>query len=69
VLETSRTNVVARAADGTLHTPPADGRILPGITVARTGARPRPLVLDDLRGAQAIYVTSALRGRAAASLA
>ena len=62
VLETSRTNVVAQAAGGTLSTPPADGRILPGVTVARTGARPRTLTLADLRAAHAIHVTSALRG-------
>jgi para-aminobenzoate synthetase/4-amino-4-deoxychorismate lyase len=63
VLETSRTSVVARAGDGALYTPPADGRILPGVTVATTGARPRALTLADLRAADAVYVTSALRGR------
>jgi len=62
LLEASRANVVLRAADGTLHTPPADGRILPGITAARTGARPWALSLDDLHAAGAVYVTSALRG-------
>ena len=35
VLEASRASVVAAAADGSLHTPPADGRILPGTTRAR----------------------------------
>jgi para-aminobenzoate synthetase/4-amino-4-deoxychorismate lyase len=69
VLETSRTSVVAEAADGSLHTPPADGRILPGVTVARLRATPRVLTLADLRAARAIYVTSALRGRQAARLA
>ena len=69
VLETSRTSVVAEAADGTLHTPPADGRILPGVTVARLGATPRALTLDDLRAAAAIHVASALRGRQPARLA
>jgi para-aminobenzoate synthetase/4-amino-4-deoxychorismate lyase len=62
VLETSRTSVLAEAADGTLHTPPADGRILPGVTVAHLHASPRALTLDDLRAARAIHVASALRG-------
>ncbi len=66
VLETSRTSVVVRAADGTLHTPPADGRILPGVTAARTGARPRVLTLADLAAAPELYVASALRGLAPA---
>ena len=69
VLETTRTSVIAEAADGTLHTPPADGRILPGVTVARLHAMPRALTLDDLRAARAIHVTSALRGRQPARLA
>jgi para-aminobenzoate synthetase/4-amino-4-deoxychorismate lyase len=62
VLETSRTSVLVAADDGTLSTPPADGRILPGVTVARIGARPRALTLADLRAAPALYVASALRG-------
>jgi para-aminobenzoate synthetase/4-amino-4-deoxychorismate lyase len=69
VLETSRTSVVAEAADGSRHTPPADGRILPGVTVARLRAAPRALTLADLRAAPAIYVTSALRGLQPARLA
>ena len=68
VLETSRTSIVVEAADGTLHTPPADGRILPGVTVAATGARPRVLTLADLAAARAVHVTSALRGRQPARL-
>ena len=68
VLETSRTSVVASAA-GTRHTPPADGRILPGVTVAASGARPRRLTLDDLRAADALEVASALRGLQPATLA
>jgi para-aminobenzoate synthetase / 4-amino-4-deoxychorismate lyase len=63
VLETSRTSVVVQAADGALYTPPTDGRILPGVTVAGTGAKPRRLTLADLAAAGAVYVTSALRGR------
>ncbi|HZB75687.1 MAG TPA: aminodeoxychorismate synthase component I [Solirubrobacteraceae bacterium] len=62
VLETSRTSIVVRAADGTLHTPPADGRILPGVTAARAGAAPRALTLADLDAAAEVYVASALRG-------
>jgi para-aminobenzoate synthetase/4-amino-4-deoxychorismate lyase len=69
VLETSRTSVVVEAADGTLHTPPADGRILPGVTVAGLHAAPRALTLDDLRAAPAVYVASALRGLQSARLA
>jgi para-aminobenzoate synthetase/4-amino-4-deoxychorismate lyase len=62
VLETSRTSVVIRAADGRLYTPPADGRVLPGVTAAAAGARPRILTLDDLDAAAEVYVASALRG-------
>jgi anthranilate/para-aminobenzoate synthase component I len=69
VLETSRTSVVVRAADGRLYTPPADGRILPGVTAAAAGARPRILTLDDLGAAPQLFVASALRGLQAASLA
>jgi anthranilate/para-aminobenzoate synthase component I len=69
VLETSRTSVVVRASDGALHTPPADGRILPGVTAARAGARPCRLTLADLRAAPELYVTSAVRGLQPARLA
>jgi anthranilate/para-aminobenzoate synthase component I len=62
VLETSRTSVVVRAEDGALYTPPADGRILPGITARLANARPRRLTLADLAAADAVYVASALRG-------
>ena len=62
VLETSRASIVVRAADGRLYTPPSDGRILPGVTAARAGARPRHLTLADLEAAAALYVASALRG-------
>jgi para-aminobenzoate synthetase/4-amino-4-deoxychorismate lyase len=67
VLETSRTSIVVRARDGTLHTPPRDGRILPGVTAALAGAEERPLTLADLQGAAAVYVASALRGLQPAS--
>jgi para-aminobenzoate synthetase/4-amino-4-deoxychorismate lyase len=62
LLETSRTSVVVEAADGGLYTPPADGRILPGVTAARSGARPRALTVEDLDRARQVYVASALRG-------
>jgi para-aminobenzoate synthetase/4-amino-4-deoxychorismate lyase len=68
VLETSRTSVVVRGADGTLYTPPSDGRILPGVTAARAGARARVLTLTDLAAATELYVASALRGLARARL-
>jgi len=68
VLETSRTSVVVAAEDGALYTPPADGRILPGVTVTGTGAKPRPLTLADLAAAPAVYVASALRGLQPASV-
>jgi para-aminobenzoate synthetase/4-amino-4-deoxychorismate lyase len=69
VLETSRASVVIRAADGRLYTPPADGRILPGVTAAHAQARPRVLTLDDLESAPELYVASALRGLQPARLA
>jgi para-aminobenzoate synthetase/4-amino-4-deoxychorismate lyase len=62
VLEASRASIVVRAADGLLYTPPHDGRILPGVTARRAGARPRALTLADLDHAEAVYVASALRG-------
>jgi para-aminobenzoate synthetase/4-amino-4-deoxychorismate lyase len=69
ILETSRANVVVRALDGSLYTPPSDGRILPGVTVAATAARTLTLTLADLAAADALYVTSALRGLQPAQLA
>jgi len=68
VLEASRASVVVRAPDGTLYTPPADGRILPGITRALAGARERELTVEDLRAAPALYIASALRGLHPATL-
>jgi para-aminobenzoate synthetase/4-amino-4-deoxychorismate lyase len=69
VLEASRAGVAARLPDGTLVTPPADGRILPSTAIARSGARPRRLTLADLRAADTLYVASALRGLQPAVLA
>jgi para-aminobenzoate synthetase/4-amino-4-deoxychorismate lyase len=62
VLEGSRASIVVRAADGKLYTPPDDGRILPGVTVAGTSAQPLMLTLADVEHADAVYVASALRG-------
>ncbi len=56
------------APHGDLSTPPADGRILPGVTAAHAGARPRVLTLADLEAAPELYVASALRGLAHATL-
>jgi para-aminobenzoate synthetase/4-amino-4-deoxychorismate lyase len=70
VLETTRANVLAWI-DGTLVTPPLDGRILPGVTRARalTWAQElgipvaeRPLGLAELGAADAVLTTGALRG-------
>jgi len=62
VLETSRTAIVVRGGDGELYAPPTDGRILPSVTAAHAGARPRVLTLADLDAAAEVYVASALRG-------
>jgi para-aminobenzoate synthetase/4-amino-4-deoxychorismate lyase len=63
-LEAAWANVFARGADGVLRTPPADGRILPGIRRAALlaeGAVEASLTLDDLEAACEIVLTSALR--------
>jgi para-aminobenzoate synthetase/4-amino-4-deoxychorismate lyase len=65
LLETARANVWL-IEDGGLVTPPADGRILPGVTRAmlleldRT-AREEPVTIDRARAADALFLTSALR--------
>ncbi len=70
VLETTRANVLAWI-DGTLVTPPLDGRILPGVTRARALAwaedlgiptAERQLDLTELGAADAVLTTGALRG-------
>jgi para-aminobenzoate synthetase/4-amino-4-deoxychorismate lyase len=70
VLEAGRANLFV-VADGGLATPPADGRILPGTARAATldlaaelgiPAAERRLYLDDLRGADDLFLTSSLRG-------
>jgi para-aminobenzoate synthetase/4-amino-4-deoxychorismate lyase len=70
LLETDRANVFA-VIDGVLLTPPADGRLLPGITraavmrAARADAikvGQKPLTLDQLATATEVFVTNAVVG-------
>ena len=70
LLETDRANVFA-VIDGVLLTPPADGRLLPGITRAAVlraahghGIRigRKPLTLDELTQASEVFVTNAVAG-------
>jgi para-aminobenzoate synthetase/4-amino-4-deoxychorismate lyase len=65
VLEAAWANVWIEDDVGALLTPPADGRILPGITRARLLADPRareaPLTLAALGRARAILLTSSVR--------
>jgi para-aminobenzoate synthetase / 4-amino-4-deoxychorismate lyase len=66
VLESGSGNVFIREGD-TLVTPPADGRILPGVTRAElirtAGASIEPLRLERLKQADEVFVTSSIRGR------
>ena len=66
VLEAAWANVWVREGDR-LVTPPADGRLLPGVTRARMLRREphsgeEPLTLERLEAADVIVLTSALRG-------
>ncbi|HYG96410.1 MAG TPA: aminotransferase class IV [Solirubrobacterales bacterium] len=70
VLEAGWANVFA-VRGGTLFTPPLDGRILPGVTRAtvselaraeRLETIERPLSLQDLRGAEEVFLTNSIRG-------
>jgi para-aminobenzoate synthetase / 4-amino-4-deoxychorismate lyase len=70
VLEAGRANIFL-VTDGRLATPPVDGRILPGTARASTlelaadlgvPAAERRLHLEDLRGADDLFLTSSLRG-------
>jgi para-aminobenzoate synthetase / 4-amino-4-deoxychorismate lyase len=70
VLETDRGNIFA-VAGGVLHTPPADGRLLPGIArdaVLRTARRAgldvtvAPLTRARLQAASEVFVTNAVHG-------
>ncbi len=74
VLEAAYANVWIVDGDA-LVTPPADGRILPGITRARllaahpAAAREEPIDLPRLRDADAIFLTSSIADRHPALLA
>ncbi|MFI7481803.1 bifunctional anthranilate synthase component I family protein/aminotransferase class IV [Kocuria sp. M1R5S2] len=70
VLETGRANVFA-VVDGVVLTPPADGRILPGIVreqvlsvlrAAGAEVRERPVQLAELARAQEVFVTNSVAG-------
>jgi para-aminobenzoate synthetase / 4-amino-4-deoxychorismate lyase len=70
VLETSRSNVFA-VRDGVVATAPLDGRVLPGIAraraieVARAAGMEvieRPLSLEELAGADEVFMTGGVRG-------
>ena len=70
VLETDRANVFA-VLEGILHTPPADGRLLPGVTrtavlhlAAEEGipAREAPLSARRLTSASEVFVTNSVHG-------
>ncbi len=73
VLEAAIANVWV-IEDGRLVTPPADGRILPGVTramlleLAPASAREEPLTLARASTADTLFLTSALRHAVAASL-
>jgi para-aminobenzoate synthetase/4-amino-4-deoxychorismate lyase len=73
VLEAAHANVWI-VEDATLLTPPADGRILPGITRAgllsgEPSAREEPLELARLEKAEAVFLTSSITLRRPARLA
>jgi para-aminobenzoate synthetase/4-amino-4-deoxychorismate lyase len=70
VLEASRANFFA-VHDGSLSTPPLDGRILPGITRMRVleianalaiDTHERVLRQDDLLAADEVFLTGSVRG-------
>jgi para-aminobenzoate synthetase/4-amino-4-deoxychorismate lyase len=73
VLEAAYANVWIVEGDA-LVTPPADGRILPGITRAQllaghpATAREEPIDLPRVRDADAIFLTSSIAGRHSARL-
>jgi para-aminobenzoate synthetase/4-amino-4-deoxychorismate lyase len=73
VLEAAYANVWIRVRDG-LRTPPADGRILPGVTRAALlasdpTAREDTITLERLESAEAVFLTSSIAGHHPARLA
>jgi para-aminobenzoate synthetase/4-amino-4-deoxychorismate lyase len=74
VLETTRHNVFLLGRDGLLRTPPADGRILPGVARAAlledsdAEALEAPVGLGELHDATAVLLTNALGTSCAISL-
>jgi para-aminobenzoate synthetase/4-amino-4-deoxychorismate lyase len=73
VLEAAHANVWI-AEGQALVTPPADGRILPGVTRARLlatehGAREEPIELERLAHADAVFITSSISLRRPARVA
>ena len=70
VLETDRANVFA-VIGGVLHTPPADGRLLPGVTrdavlrvagIEGLGVSVTPISRARLQAASEVFVTNAVHG-------
>jgi para-aminobenzoate synthetase/4-amino-4-deoxychorismate lyase len=66
VLEAAYTNVWIEEG-GALLTPPADGRLLPGVTRARIlaetpHAREEPISLEALESAERVWLTSSIAG-------
>jgi para-aminobenzoate synthetase/4-amino-4-deoxychorismate lyase len=65
VLEASRANVFI-VEDGTIVTPPADGRLLPGVTRRRVielvPVREEPVSLDRMLAADEVFLTGSVRG-------
>jgi para-aminobenzoate synthetase/4-amino-4-deoxychorismate lyase len=68
VLESGSGNLFIVEGDA-LITPPADGRILPGVTraelIGSAEVSVEPIGLDRLEAADEVFVTSAIRGRQA----
>ncbi len=71
VLETARANIFVVDAEGVLCTPPADGRVLPGIARHTTLAlardegvtvRERAVSLNELAASQELFTTGSVRG-------
>ena len=61
LLETGSGNLFI-VEDGAIVTPPADARILPGVTRAGIAAREERIDVERARAADELFVTSAIRG-------